>query len=79
MNYVTESRLLHALRSQLQSQTVIMISQRTGSLRDADSILVLEQGKQVGFGSHEELLRQSVIYQEIHNSQQTREVPNETE
>lgn len=79
LDYVTESRLLHALRSQLQSQTVIMISQRTGSLRDADSILVLEQGKQVGFGSHEELLRQSVIYQEIHNSQQTREVPNETE
>ncbi len=47
-----------------------MVSQRTNSLRTADQILVLEQGRQVGLGRHEDLLRSSAIYQEIHQSQQ---------
>ncbi|WP_029186797.1 ABC transporter ATP-binding protein [Streptococcus suis] len=70
LDYLTESRLLAALCRELPEQTLIMVSQRTNSLRTADQILVLEQGRQVGLGRHEDLLRSSAIYQEIHQSQQ---------
>ncbi|MFI3116581.1 ABC transporter ATP-binding protein [Streptococcus suis] len=70
LDYLTESRLLVAIRQELPGQTLIMVSQRTNSLRTADQILVLEQGRQVGRGRHEDLLRSSAIYQEIHQSQQ---------
>ncbi|CYU49700.1 ABC transporter ATP-binding protein [Streptococcus suis] len=70
LDYLTESRLLAAIRRAFPEQTLIMVSQRTNSLRTADQILVLEQGRQVGLGRHEDLLRSSAIYQEIHQSQQ---------
>ncbi|MGU7927757.1 ABC transporter ATP-binding protein [Streptococcus suis] len=70
LDYLTESRLLAAICRELPEQTLIMVSQRTNSLRTADQILVLEQGRQVGLGRHEDLLRSSAIYQEIHQSQQ---------
>ncbi|HEM6100900.1 ABC transporter ATP-binding protein [Streptococcus suis] len=70
LDYLTESRLLVAIRQELPGQNLIMVSQRTNSLRTADQILVLEQGRQVGLGPHEDLLRSSAIYQEIHQSQQ---------
>ncbi|HEL2650221.1 TPA: ABC transporter ATP-binding protein [Streptococcus suis] len=70
LDYLTESRLLVAIRQELPGQNLIMVSQRTNSLRIADQILVLEQGRQVGLGRHEDLLRSSAIYQEIHQSQQ---------
>ena len=70
LDYLTESQLLAAIRQELPGQNLIMVSQRTNSLRTADQILVLEQGRQVGLGRHEDLLRSSAIYQEIHQSQQ---------
>ncbi|MCL4921679.1 ABC transporter ATP-binding protein [Streptococcus suis] len=70
LDYLTESRLLAAIRQELPGQNLIMVSQRTNSLRTADQILVLEQGRQVGLGRHEDFLRSSAIYQEIHQSQQ---------
>lgn len=70
LDYLTESRLLVAIRQELPGQNLIMVSQRTNSLRTADQILVLEQGRQVGLGRHEDLLRSSATYQEIHQSQQ---------
>ncbi|HEM3632423.1 TPA: ABC transporter ATP-binding protein [Streptococcus suis] len=70
LDYLTESQLLAAIRRELPEQTLIMVSQRTNSLRTADQILVLDQGRQVGLGRHEDLLRSSAIYQEIHQSQQ---------
>ncbi|CYU54854.1 ABC transporter ATP-binding protein [Streptococcus suis] len=70
LDYLTESRLLAAICRELPEQTLIMVSQRTNSLRTADQILVLEQGRQVGLGRHEDLLRSSAIYQEIHQLQQ---------
>ncbi|HEL1957644.1 ABC transporter ATP-binding protein [Streptococcus suis] len=70
LDYLTESRLLVAIRQELPGQNLIMVSQRTNSLRTADQILVLEQGRQVGLDRHEDLLRSSAIYQEIHQSQQ---------
>lgn len=70
LDYLTESRLLGAIRKEVPDQTLIMVSQRTSSLLEADQILVLDKGKQVGLGRHEELLDSSAIYREIHDSQE---------
>ncbi|HFI0695352.1 TPA: ABC transporter ATP-binding protein [Streptococcus suis] len=78
LDYLTESRLLASIRRELPEQTLIMVSQRTNSLRAADLILVLDQGRQVGLGRHEDLLRSSAIYQEIDQSQHREEGSHET-
>lgn len=78
LDYLTESRLLAAIRQEFPEQTLIMVSQRTNSLRRADQILVLDQGHQVGLGRHEDLLRSSAIYQEIDQSQHREEDSRET-
>ncbi|MBP7055027.1 MAG: ABC transporter ATP-binding protein [Streptococcus sp.] len=78
LDYLTESRLLSAIRLAFPEQTLIMVSQRTNSLRTADQILVLDQGRQVGLGRHEDLLRSSAIYQEIDQSQHREEDSHET-
>lgn len=77
LDYLTESRLLAAIRQEFPEQTLIMVSQRTNSLRRADQILVLDQGHQVGLGRHEDLLRSSAIYQEIDQSQHREEDSHE--
>ncbi|HFI0480221.1 TPA: ABC transporter ATP-binding protein [Streptococcus suis] len=77
LDYLTESRLLASIRRELPEQTLIMVSQRTNSLRVADQILVLDQGCQVGLGRHEDLLRSSAIYQEIDQSQHREEGSHE--
>ncbi|HFI0036730.1 TPA: ABC transporter ATP-binding protein [Streptococcus suis] len=78
LDYLTESRLLAAIRQEFPEQTLIMVSQRTNSLRSADQIVVLDQGHQVGLGRHEDLLRSSAIYQEIDQSQHREEDSRET-
>ena len=69
LDYLTENRLLTALRENLQGTTLIMVSQRTASLKEADNILLLDEGRQAGFDSHEELLKHSSLYRAIHYSQ----------
>ncbi|NQN53007.1 ABC transporter ATP-binding protein [Streptococcus suis] len=78
LDYLTESRLLAAIRRELPEQSLIMVSQRTNSLRAADLILVLDQGRQVGLGRHEDLLRSSAIYREIDQSQHREEGSHES-
>lgn len=73
LDYLTEARLLQALKEKLTETSLILISQRTNSLRSADRILVLDKGRQVGLGSHEDLVATNPLYQEIHFSQQKRE------
>ena len=73
LDYLTEARLLKALKEELTETSLILISQRTNSLRSAEQILVLDKGKQVGLGSHEDLVSTNPLYQEIHFSQQKRE------
>ena len=51
------------------SPTVFIVSQRTSSIRHADKIIVLDGGKMVGIGTHEELLKNCAVYGEIHCSQ----------
>lgn len=70
LDYLTEARLLQALKEELTETSLILISQRTNSLRSAEQILVLDKGRQVGLGSHEDLVATNPLYQEIHYSQQ---------
>ena len=73
LDYLTEARLLQALKEELTETSLILISQRTNSLRSAEQILVLDKGKQIGLGRHEDLVATNPLYQEIHFSQQKRE------
>ncbi len=77
LDYLTESRLLQAIKEELPDQTLIMVSQRTNSLKTADQILVLDQGQQVGLGRHQDLLENSAIYREIDQSQHGEEGSHE--
>lgn len=69
LDYATDASLRKALRSLPYHPTIFIISQRTASLRSCDRILVLEEGKIVGMGTHDTLLRDCRIYREIHESQ----------
>ncbi len=73
LDYLTEARLLQALKEELTETSLILVSQRTNSLRSAEQILVLDKCRQVGLGSHEDLVATNPLYQEIHFSQQKRE------
>lgn len=69
LDYLTESKLLTAIHKQLSDTTLILISQRTNSLKAADKILLLDKGHQLGFASHDELLASNELYRDIHYSQ----------
>lgn len=69
LDYLTESKLLTAIHEQLSDTTLILISQRTSSLKAADKILLLDKGHQLGFASHDELLASNELYRDIHYSQ----------
>lgn len=68
LDYATDSRLRKAIR-QIKDITTIIVSQRIVSIKNADRIVVLDDGKIVGIGNHEELLENNPIYREIYNSQ----------
>lgn len=70
LDYQTDLNLRTALKRDLKETTLIIISQRISSIQQADQILVLASGKQVGLGTHEELLHHSKAYQEIVASQE---------
>ena len=78
LDYLTESRLLAAVRENLTSTSLIIISQRTNSLKAVDQILVLDKGHQLGLGNHEELLATNKLYQDIHYSQHQKEAADES-
>ena len=73
LDYLTEARLLKSIKEELRNTSLILVSQRTNSLKSADQILVLNKGHQVGLGNHDFLLSTNEIYQEIHYSQHGRE------
>ena len=73
LDYLTEARLLKSIKDELSDTSLILVSQRTNSLKSADQILVLNKGHQVGLGNHDFLLSTNEIYQEIHESQHGRE------
>ena len=69
LDFATDAALRHALRELPWHPAVVIISQRTASIRFADEILVLDDGKPVGRGTHDELLESCDVYREIYESQ----------
>ncbi len=69
LDYANDLALRKALKTDLPDTTVVMISQRTTSLKDADLIVVLEDGETAGKGTHQELLESCQVYREIYQSQ----------
>jgi len=69
LDLATDARLRAALRPETQDALVVIVAQRVSTIRDADLILVLEDGRIVGRGTHEELLAGNPTYQEIVESQ----------
>ena len=73
LDYSTDARLRAALRPRTADATVIVVAQRVATIRDAEQILVLDQGRIVGRGTHTELLADNPTYQEIVTSQMSLE------
>lgn len=71
LDYATDARLRKAVKG-LKNTTVIIVSQRTSSIMSADKIIVMDDGKIVGIGTHSQLLDSCSIYQEIYSSQTDR-------
>ena len=65
----TDAKIRKAFREEIPGTTKIIIAQRMSSVQDADRILVLDNGQINGLGTHEELLKNNAIYQEVYNSQ----------
>ena len=65
----TDAKIQKAFREEIPGTTKIIIAQRISSVQDADRILVLDNGQINGLGTHEELLKNNAIYQEVYNSQ----------
>ena len=73
LDTITESNLLKAVQDNLPNTSLILISQRTSTLKIADQILLLEKGEQLALGNHEELMEVSQVYREINASQHGKE------
>ena len=66
----TDAKIREALKTSLDSTTIIIIAQRITSIMEADRIIVLDDGKISGFGTHEELMSSNLIYKEVYDSQE---------
>ncbi|MGM0496001.1 MAG: ABC transporter ATP-binding protein [Bacillota bacterium] len=69
LDFKTDAKLRKALREEIKDATVFIVAQRIGTIMDADQIIVLQEGKMVGIGKHEELLDSCDVYREIALSQ----------
>lgn len=69
LDFATDAALRKAIREMKNAPTVFIVSQRTSSIRFADQILVLDDGKSIGVGTHDELLTTCSVYKEIYDSQ----------
>lgn len=69
LDYATDAALRKAIKDELKTSTIFIVSQRASSIKHADKIIVFEDGKIVGIGTHEELIETNVVYREICFSQ----------
>ena len=76
LDYTTDRLVRSALKKQTEGVTTLIVAQRIGTIKDADKIIVLDQGWVVGQGTHNELLKNCAVYREIAASQLTKEEMN---
>jgi ATP-binding cassette subfamily B protein len=69
LDFKTDAKLRAALRKEVKDATILVVAQRVGTVIDADKIIVLDEGRIVGMGKHEELIKTCPIYEEIAASQ----------
>lgn len=69
LDYRTDAEMRKGIREHFQDTTLVIIAQRVSSIRNADHILVLEDGAPIGYGTHEELMKNCEVYSEISRSQ----------
>ena len=69
LDFKTDAALRKALKQRSANKTILLVVQRVSTIQHADRILVLEEGRCVGMGTHEELLKNCEVYQEIVQSQ----------
>ena len=69
LDYKTDSRLRAAIRESLQGVTTVVVAQRVSSIMHCDLILVLDEGRIIGKGTHDELIASCDVYKEISDSQ----------
>ena len=74
LDFATDAKLRKAIRTNLENSTIFIVTQRTNSIKDANKIIVINNGEIVGIGTHEDLLESCDVYSEIHYSQNKREV-----
>ena len=73
LDYKTDRALRNRLKKETADVTTLIVAQRIGTIRDADKILVLDEGKIVGMGTHEQLLKDCEVYREIARTQLSEE------
>jgi ATP-binding cassette subfamily B protein len=73
LDFKTDAKLRAALKKEIAEATVIMVTQRVGTVMDADRIIVLDDGQMAGMGKHKELLASCKVYKEIVESQLSEE------
>lgn len=73
LDFKTDSKLREALASKTKDKTVIIVAQRISTILNAEKIVVLEEGKVVGIGTHEELMKDNETYRQIALSQLSKE------
>ena len=69
LDYATDAALRKAIREELEGMTLLIVSQRAASVRNADKIVVLDDGEIAGMGTHDELIDSCEVYREIYESQ----------
>ncbi|MCL2472288.1 MAG: ABC transporter ATP-binding protein/permease [Treponema sp.] len=72
LDYLTDAKLRRTLRENFKNTTAIIVAQRISSVMQADHILVLENGRILGYGKHQELMESCLLYREINDSQMGR-------
>ena len=73
LDYKTDRRLRETLNEKCGDATRLIVAQRIGTIRDADKIIVLDEGRMAGIGTHEELMQNCEVYRQIAYSQLSKE------